>query len=228
VGITQIKHIMGMYEIWDRLLERHPDLVIDNCSSGGKRIDIETMKRSIPFFRSDYQCNFNENPEVLQTHNSNSSVYIPSMGCTSKTKSDTYAARSSFSTSWGGAFYNREFQSMDEADFAWAKKTVDEYKRIRRYFSKDFYNHASAVFDPTAWVVWQYHDAEANRGILMAFRRERSPFSSVEITLKGIDENSRLEFLNLDTSATCNGSRDLTLSLPEKRTSVVVEYSVMS
>ena len=35
---------MGMYELWDRLLEKHPDLLIDNCASGGRRIDIETLK----------------------------------------------------------------------------------------------------------------------------------------------------------------------------------------
>ena len=76
-GITEIKHITGMYNVWDYLLEKFPGLIIDNCSSGGRRIDIETLKRSIPFFRSDYQCNFNENPEVLQTHNSNISCYLP-------------------------------------------------------------------------------------------------------------------------------------------------------
>ncbi len=105
-GITEIKHITGMYRLWDELLARFPGLLIDNCSAGGRRIDVETLKRSIPFFRSDYQCNFNENPEVLQTHNSNISQYLPYNDCTSKTKSDTYAIRSSYSSSWGGSFYN--------------------------------------------------------------------------------------------------------------------------
>jgi len=121
-GITEIKHIMGMYRMWDYLLEKHPKILIDNCSSGGRRIDIETLKRSIPFFRTDYQCNFNSNPEVLQVHNSNISQYLPFNGCTNKTKSDTYAIRSSYSSSWGGAFYNAIFQTMDEEDFLWAKK----------------------------------------------------------------------------------------------------------
>ncbi|NLM77506.1 MAG: hypothetical protein GX173_05380, partial [Ruminococcaceae bacterium] len=156
-GILEVKHIEGMYKLWDKLLEKHPGLIIDNCSGGGRRIDIETLKRSIPFFRSDYQCNFNENPDVLQTHNTGISNYLPYNGCTSKTKSDTYAIRSSYSSSWGGAYYNGITQSMSEDDFAWAKQTSDEYLKIRHYFTMDFYNHGSSVYDDTAWAIWQYH-----------------------------------------------------------------------
>ena len=117
LGIREIKHVMGLYKFWDMLLEKYPDLLIDNCASGGRRIDIETLKRAIPFFRSDYQCEFNPNPDVTQTHGTNISRYLPYTGCTSKVKNDTYAVRSTYSSSWGGAFYNTIFQTMDENDF---------------------------------------------------------------------------------------------------------------
>lgn len=55
-GITEIKCINGLYRLWDALLERFPHLLIDNCASGGKRLDFEMMKRSIPLWRSDFQC----------------------------------------------------------------------------------------------------------------------------------------------------------------------------
>lgn len=225
-GITEIKHIMGMYELWDRLLLKYPNLIIDNCSSGGRRIDIETLKRSIPFFRSDYQCNFNENPEVLQVHNSNISCYLPYNGCTSKTKNDTYAIRSSYSSSWGGAFYNAIFQSMNDEDFKWAKKVTDEYRKIRKYFSMNFYNHGSNVFDNTAWTIWQYHDNETQSGIVMAFRRENSPFESVEIKLKSTLENQEYLFENLDADNKFCGNDKLKINLPKKRSSAIIQYKL--
>jgi len=225
-GISEIKHITGMYALWDKLLEAHPGLLIDNCSGGGRRIDIETLKRSIPFFRSDYQCNFNENPEVLQVHNSNISCYLPFNGCTSKTKSDTYAIRSSYSSSWGGAFYNAIFQSMDEADFVWARKVTEEYRRIRRYFSMDFYNHGSCTFDDTAWAIWQYHDAETGSGIVMAFRRSASPFEQVHIKLKGLEGNMTYRYENLDTNEIFEASDSISIHLPEKRSSVILGYNL--
>lgn len=225
-GVTEIKHITGMYKLWDRLHEKFPHLLIDNCSSGGRRIDIETLKRSIPFFRSDYQCSFNENSEVLQTHNSNISKYLPFNGCTSKTKSDTYAIRSSFSSSWGGAFYNAIFQSMDEGDFQWAKKATDEYRYIRKYLSEDFYNHGSSVYDDTSWAIWQYNCPETQSGIVMAFRRTNSPFESVEISLSGLCDGKEYSVTNLDngTTGTINGK--LRITLPEKRSCVILEYKI--
>jgi len=225
-GITEIKHITGMYRLWDELLAKFPGLVIDNCSSGGRRIDIETLKRSIPFFRSDYQCNFNENSEVLQAHNANISLYLPYNGCTSKTKSDAYAIRSSYSTSWGGAFYNAIFQSMDENDFAFAKRFTDEYRSIRKYFSMDFYNHGSSCLDPTAWAIWQYHDSEAQSGIVMAFRRSESPFEQVKINLKGMLKNRAYTFRNLDDGTIQSGTDLVEITLPQKRSCTILEYQL--
>lgn len=225
-GITEIKHITGMYNLWNRLLEKYPHLIIDNCASGGRRIDIETLQRSIPFFRSDYQCNFNEDPEVLQVHNSNIACYLPYNGCTSKTKNDTYAIRSSYSSSWGGAFYNAIFQSMNEEDFKWAKNITDEYRRIRKYFDKDFYNHGSSSFDDTAWTIWQYHDSETQSGIVMAFRRCESPFEQVSINLIGLDENKTYIYQNLDSGLLTEGADELWINLLQKRSCTIIEYKL--
>jgi alpha-galactosidase len=52
-GITEIRWVEGLYAFWDELLHRHPGLLIDNCASGGRRIDLETLSRSTPFWRSD-------------------------------------------------------------------------------------------------------------------------------------------------------------------------------
>lgn len=226
-GITEIKHITGMYEIWDTLLSKFPELIIDNCSGGGRRIDIETLKRSVPFFRSDYQCAFNENPEVLQTHNSNISAYLPYNGCTSKTKNDTYTIRSSYSSSWGGMFYNAIFQSMNDDDFKWAKKTANEYRHIRKYMSMDFYNHGSSLFDTTSWAIWQYHDEKTQSGIIMAFRRSNSPFDNVTIKLKGIEKGKSYKVKNLDDDTTNIINDNLEISLSEKRSSVIFEYEII-
>ena len=225
-GVSEIKHITGMYRLWDEILSAFPHLLIDNCSSGGRRIDIETLKRSIPFFRSDYQCNFNENSDVLQSHNANISKYLPYNGCTSKTKGDVYAVRSSYSSSWGGAFYNAIFQTMSEEDFAWAKKITDEYASIRRYLSRNFYNHASDSFDATSWSVFQYHDPDSDSGIVMAFRRSNSPFDRVRIRLGGVAAGCCCTAKNFDTEEIISFTDEFEIVLPEKRSSVIFKYKV--
>ena len=53
-GIAEIKYINGLYATLDELLDRFPGLVIDNCASGGRRLDYEMCRRSVPLFRTDY------------------------------------------------------------------------------------------------------------------------------------------------------------------------------
>ncbi len=226
IGISEITHINGMYRLWDELRKKYPHLLIDNCASGGRRIDIETLKRSIPFFRSDYQCEFNANGDVLQCHNVGISRYLPFNGCTSKS-TNTYDVRSSYSSSWGGAFYNAVFQSMTEDDFTWAKERCDEYRKIRKYFSCDFYNHASRVLDSTSWAVWQYHDPETKNGIIMAFRRGESPFDTANIELSG-NIAFETEYYNFDTKEIFTSDNRIKIALPQKRSSVIFEYKPKS
>lgn len=52
-GLVEVAYIDGLYTLWDTILSRHPGLLIDDCSSGGRRIDIETLARSFPLWRSD-------------------------------------------------------------------------------------------------------------------------------------------------------------------------------
>ena len=222
-GITEIRHICGMYMLWDTLLQQFPGLVIDNCSSGGRRIDLETIQRSIPFFRSDYQCAFNATADVVQTHNAGSMRYFPFIGCTTKV-CDLYALRSSYASSFGVACYNAVFQKLNEDDFAVVRKAVDDYRRIRHYFCLDFYNHGSAVFDMTSWAIWQYHDPSTGRGIVMAFRRPNSPFSTATISLKG-QVKTLLNATNLDNGeVTAIHDGQLSISLPNQRSSIILEY----
>ena len=223
-GIAEIRHITGLYRLWDELLERFPKMLIDNCASGGRRIDIETLRRSVAYFRSDYQCGFNLNPDVLQAHNAGISRLLPYAGCTVKL-SDTYALRSAYSASHGVAYWNAIFQKEEAVDWAAAKKCCDEYRRIRRFLPCDFHNLGSAGIDPTAWAIWQYHDPGTGEGVVLAFRRSQSPSDKAVVALRGIPSNAKIETENLDTgekAAVAAGA--LALHLPERRSSTVLLY----
>ncbi|MGI5870191.1 MAG: alpha-galactosidase [Kiritimatiellia bacterium] len=224
-GISEIRHITGLYRLWDELLARFPKMLIDNCASGGRRIDIETLRRSVPFFRSDYQCGFNINADVLQAHNAGISRLLPYNGCTVKL-SDAYSLRSAYSSSHGVAYWNTAFQKEEAVDWPAAKKCCDEYRRIRKYFPCDFYNHGSAGMDPAAWAIWQYHDPELNEGVVLAFRRAASPSSQAGMTLKGLPEGASVEVENLDSGAIARTTGDLEILLPERRSSTVLLYCV--
>ena len=223
-GVAEIKHITGLYRLWDELLARFPHMLIDNCASGGRRIDIEALRRTVAFFRSDYQCGFNLNADVLQAHNAGIARLLPYAGCTVKL-SDVYSLRSAYSSSHGIAYWNAIFQDEAKVDWDAAKKCCGEYRRIRHFFPCDFYNHGSATMDPAAWAIWQYHDPEKGEGVVMAFRRAEAPNELATIALKGISAGAKVDVENLDTGTKETIPADaLSLRLPKRRSSVVLLY----
>lgn len=52
-GAIENGHVQGYLKLWDNLLERNPGLLIDSCASGGRRNEMETLKRSVPFHYTD-------------------------------------------------------------------------------------------------------------------------------------------------------------------------------
>src|SRR5574340_776503 len=44
-GVRQVRHLEGLAEVIDRLREKHPRVTFEGCASGGRRIDLETIRR---------------------------------------------------------------------------------------------------------------------------------------------------------------------------------------
>ena len=79
-GMTEIRYVEGQYALWDALIAEHPGLWIDNCASGGRRIDLETCMRSVPLWRSDTGCSPGHQ-DWNQTQTQGLSLYVPLFTC---------------------------------------------------------------------------------------------------------------------------------------------------
>jgi alpha-galactosidase len=65
-GMNENQHVQGYLRFWDDLLARNPGLWIDSCASGGRRNDLETMRRSVPLHYTDY--GYGHHPVKLGFH----------------------------------------------------------------------------------------------------------------------------------------------------------------
>lgn len=52
-GALENFHVQGYLHYWDELLRRNPGLLIDSCAGGGRRNDLETMRRAVPLQYTD-------------------------------------------------------------------------------------------------------------------------------------------------------------------------------
>ena len=201
-GITQIKHIMGMYDLWDRLLEEFPHLYIDNCASGGRRNDFEMISRSIPLWRSDYQCSWDYDPETAQTHNTGISWWLPYSGTgTGEEMGDLYRTRSSYAPAMTTQYwqYANQPDPNEAQPLEAVRKQFAEYKSVRPYMSCDFYPLTEPNTSDVVWCAWQYDRPEENDGVVIVFRRSKSPYTVSDFTLGGLDDDAGYVFEDADT-----------------------------
>lgn len=199
-GVTEIKHIMGMYRLWDALLARFPHLLIDNCASGGRRIDIETLRRSIPLWRSDFQCPANSDVEALQCHEQGFGFWMPYSGTSGGRLYDMYRMRSGYAPALATNFTYSERESFCDTPEkkAFVEHMLQEYKKVRPYLSEDMYSLTEISTAKDIWCAIQYDRPQKEDGLLRVFRRDRSPYETACFFLRGIKSECSYEFTDAD------------------------------
>ena len=181
VGITEIRYIEGLYRMWDELRAQHPGIAIDNCSSGGRRIDLEMISRSYPLWRSDLQCG-PDPPPASQAHTAGLSLYVP-LHSTGLHSWDTYKERST--ATMGVAYF--DMRMANGIKVGEAKPRIEEIKRLRPYWLGDYYPLLPVNTNDEAWCAMQFDRPDLHSGIVYLFRREQSPYPSAELRLHAID-----------------------------------------
>lgn len=193
-GIREVRYVEGLYRMWDTLLAENPQLFIDNCASGGQRIDLETCARSIPLWRTDgtitplMERNFNEAAIRNQVMTGGLSRYLPfhtsgQMGATPYLFRSGFNAGISFAEDIRDPAYPRDLLAQG----------IAEGKRLRKYYLGDFYALSDVTTNPKDWLVLQYHRPAEQDGMVMAFRRHESPFAAYECELRDIESGAEYE-----------------------------------
>ena len=192
-GITEMKYIEGLYKYWDYLEKRFPNLQIDNCASGGRRLDLETISRATPLWRTDYRYG---EPLGYQCQTYGINMFLP-LSCTGLYQTDFYNSRSSYSSA---CVMNFAVLGAGQ-DGAEMKRVYEEYKDIQPYFTKDYYP-LSGFGDITGsdrWVAYQLHDAATGSGYVVGFRRPDSPDSGYAVNMKALSPNGTYIVTNINT-----------------------------
>ncbi|HEV2210393.1 MAG TPA: alpha-galactosidase [Verrucomicrobiae bacterium] len=198
-GISEIKHIEGLYAFWDELRRRNPGLLIDNCASGGRRIDLETIGRATPFWRTDGP----RDPIAHQCHTYGLMAWVPLSATSEDRVGDAYEFRSSMSSAlclnwWVSGDAPAERIPAD-FPFGWAKATLAQYLEVRDDFYGDYYPLSSYSQSRDVWMAYQLDRPERRRGLVVALRRPESPYETARLPLRGLEKRAYYRVVNLDT-----------------------------
>ena len=190
-GITEIRHIAGYFAYWDGLLKDHPDMLIDSCASGGRRNDLETLRRAVPLLRSDYILE----PVGNQCHTYALSFWVPFYG-TGTGAIDPYLFRSTMCPHFTACFDMRK----KDANWDLARKLVNEWRKIAPMMLGDYYPLTPYSLSQDAWIGWQFDRPEEGDGMIQVFRRGESIYRQADLKLRGLDPDKQYAVTDLDTN----------------------------
>jgi alpha-galactosidase len=190
-GITEIQHVMGYLSYWDELRRRFPNMLIDTCASGGRRNDLETLRRSVPLWRSDYAYQ----PEGMQQLTYGISFWIPYHGA-GLNSVEPYTFRSQMTPALSSSFdywqVPGDKQRLLDLLAQWRAAADDYYG--------DYYPLTPYSTELTAWMAWQFDRPEQGRGTIQAFRRAASEFETARFRLRGLKAEARYRVRDADSA----------------------------
>ena len=220
-GMTEMRYVEGYLAYWDALRQRHPDMLIDSCASGGHRNDLETMRRSVPFLRSDYIME----PVGQQAHTHGLSFWLPYHG-TGTSRLDEYEMRSMWTTVLIACWDIRD----PKLDKARLKRYVDEWRLVAPATLGDYYPLTPWSIADDSWIGWQFHRPGTDSGVIQMFRRAGSPYESVRARLRGIDPAGVYLVRDMDAPRARRMSgralleTGLVVTITQPRKAVVIHY----
>ncbi len=207
-GITENLYVQGHLAFWDELRRRYPHLRIDSCASGGRRNDLETMRRAVPLLRSDYtmlDSNMADKQAGVidgnQCHTYGLSSWLPFHGsCVSK--ADLYAARSHYVPCFGAGL------QLTPENQAAVRRVYDECRRVAPFVLEgDYYPLTPYSRASNDWMAWQFDRPEQGDGVVQVFRRKDCAETAQTYRLRGLEPTAMYEVINFDVedSTTVSG-----------------------
>ncbi len=193
-GITEIRYIEGYLGYWDELRRRHPGMLIDSCASGGRRDDLETMRRAIPILPTDVE----NDAEAYQCCTYGFGLWLPFFDHTNYERFDDYYFRSSIAPFMQCNWDVRK----DDFDVEAAQKSLTQWRNAAEYFFGDFWPLSTYSITKDVWMAWQFSRPDHSTGMIQAFRRPDCPYVSAQFKLKALDANAAYNVSDFDTGQT--------------------------
>jgi len=193
-GITEIYYVTGFLAYLDELRRRHPKMLIDTCASGGRRNDLETLRRAVPLHRSDYILE----PVAQQLQTYGIAFWIPFYGA-GFNSTDPYVHRSQTSCPHITACYDMRDRNLD---YPQARRLYNQWRGFAAYYLGDYYPLTPYSTENDVWMAWQFDRPDLGAGMVQAFRRPESPYQSARFKLRGLEADARYQIADVDCEGT--------------------------
>jgi alpha-galactosidase len=221
-GVTEMKYIEGLYSYWDHIAASWPDSLREECASGGRRIDLETIRRMQIHQKSDYWFDSDVDQATIWTL----SQYLPNNVISIPlNRTDDYSFHSAMASSLCLGWV----ADAPGFDVKRAQLLTRRYLDLRPLLIGAWYPLLQYSRSPSDWMASQFHRKDLGQGMVLAFRHDACPYRSIEVALHGLEPGavyqiSRDQPGRAEEVSGAELMKRLILTLPEKHSSELVYY----
>ena len=210
IGAMENLHVQGYLRYWDELILRNPGLWIDSCASGGRRNDLETMRRAVPLHYTD--VGYGNHPVKLKQHRQ-MFAWIPYFRAHNMNWDDPKTGeygnsgkpndKYSYYVAMTPALTDMIEHDAPEEEFVLARKMHPVWRRAARYMlSADYYPLTECRKSNEDHYAMQFHDPDADEGFFEIVAGTRCTDNSFTLRLAAISEDSEYALENGETGET--------------------------
>ena len=235
VGAKENLHAQGYLAYWDELILRNPGLWIDSCASGGRRNDLDTMRRAVPLHYTD--VGYGHHPIKQKQHRMMFEwiPYFRAHNMSWDNPDGTYGGGNpgldefAFQCAMAPALTDMTHYLAGEEGFALHRKMVPLWREAAELMLRgDYYPLTLCRKEASDWYAMQFDDSEAGEGFVQVVRNTQVTEDTYTVQMH-TEPGRTYTFTDRLTGTTfVKTAEELANGMPvqvEKRSGVVLFYT---
>ncbi|MDO4908451.1 MAG: alpha-galactosidase [Corynebacterium sp.] len=188
------RFVLGLYDLYERLLERYPNLLIESCASGGGRFDAGLLYYAPQAWTSDDT----DAIERMKIQYGTSLAYpISSMGAhvsivpNHQTRRISPLATRAHVAYFGAFGYELDLNDLSQDEINQVKEQIAFYKQYRHLIHEGTFYRLKSPFESGQEVAWMVVDKNKEQAVVAHFtvlNKVNAAFN--RLLLKGLDPNA--------------------------------------
>ena len=193
-GAVRHKYVLGLYEVMEDMLTRHPDLLLEGCSGGGGRFDAGML-----YYAPQIWCSDNTDAiERLRIHYGTSFGYPMSSVsahvsvCPNHQNGRVTPFKTRGICAMQGSFgYELDLSKLSEEDKAEARRQITVYNENWELFQSGSYYRLNSPMEERDYTAWSYVSKDQRKASLSVIYTDlHGNPKPVRVKLKGLKKDA--------------------------------------
>jgi alpha-galactosidase len=182
----QFNHYAGLYRVLDTLMERHPDLMLEMCAGGGRRIDLGMVRRAHTMWISDQT----ERAPYCRYMQARANRFLPghllnrAIAVGGPESDNRFDATGALSRMLGKLAVHGRMSSWSDQQVRTMAVWIEQFKSVRHLLVQDFYELLGQPTVAEDWDALEFVAWDQSEALLFVFAGSTPGCNSIR--LKGL------------------------------------------